>query len=152
MSSNAFTLIYLLGEKNMADQRPGGLTALAVFNFIFGAFAVIGSLALIAVITAANVVEKEGTVEIGSLGLVYLTTILMVLSAGLLIASGVGYIKQKLFLGRKLGNAYACLSVIGTVIGLINCGGVSIGTIIGLIYPVLTLLLLNGSFKDDLGN
>jgi hypothetical protein len=29
-------------------------------------------------------------------------------------------------------------------------GGFSIGTIVGLIYPVLTLVLLNGTFKHDL--
>ena len=145
----------------MADKRPGGLTALAVFNFIFGGFGVIialGALALTgladAAVTAAEGVEGS-TVEYDgpSIGVIYLYSALLLLAAGLLITSGVGYIKQKLFLGRKLGNAYAGVSLLNTVIGLAMIGGgFGIGTIIGLIYPVLTLVLLNTTFKEDLVN
>ena len=145
----------------MADKRPGGLTALAVFNFIFGGLGVIGALGLLALIGAAEVVANEAgtslaeaTEESGaSVGILYVSLILMLVSASLLIASGVGYIKQKLFLGRKLGNAYACLSLLNTVIGLAMIGGgFGVGTIIGLIYPILTLALLNTTFKEDLVN
>jgi len=31
-------------------------------------------------------------------------------------------------------------------------GGFNIGTIIGLIYPIVTLVLINTTFKDDLTN
>ena len=145
----------------MADKRPGGLTALAVFNFIFGGLGVIGALGLLALIGAAEVVANEAgtslaeaTEESGaSVGVLYVSLILMLISASLLIASGVGYIKQKLFLGRKLGNAYACTSLLNTVIGLAMIGGgFGVGTIIGLIYPILTLALLNTTFKEDLVN
>lgn len=145
----------------MADKRPGGLTALAVFNFIFGGLGVIGALGLLALIGAAEVVANEAgtslaeaTEESGaSVGVLYISLILMLISASLLIASGVGYIKQKLFLGRKLGNAYACTSLLNTVIGLAMIGGgFGVGTIIGLIYPILTLALLNTTFKEDLVN
>jgi len=133
----------------MADKRPGGLTALAVFNFIFGGFAVILSLGLLVIVAAVDEFIAENG---GSVGLLYLVTLLTVASAGLLIASGVGYLKQKLFLGRKLGNAYAAVSLTSTVVSLANGGDFGVGTIIFLIYPVLTLALLNGSFKEDLVN
>jgi hypothetical protein len=145
----------------MADKRPGGLTALAVFNFIFGGLGVLGALALLALVGAADAVisSAEGmegaTVDYDgpSIGVIYLSLVLGLVSAALLITSGVGYIKQKLFLGRKLGNAYACLSLLNTVIGLaLIGGGFGIGTIIGLIYPILTLALLNTTFKEDLVN
>ncbi len=145
----------------MADKRPGGLTALAVFNFIFGGLGVLGALALLAlvgaadaVLTAAEGVEgSEVTYDGPSVGIIYVSLLLGLTSAGLLITSGVGYLKQKLFLGRKLGNAYACLSLLNTVIGLAMIGGgFGIGTIIGLIYPILTLALLNTTFKEDLVN
>lgn len=145
----------------MADKRPGGLTALAVFNFIFGGLGVIGALALLALIGAAEVIANEAGSSLAeasgeagtSVGILYISLVLMLVSAALLIASGVGYIKQKLFLGRKLGNAYACLSLLNTLIGLILIGGgFGVGTIIGLVYPVLTLALLNSTFKDDLVN
>ncbi len=133
----------------MTDKRPGGLTALAVFNFIFGGFAVILSLGLLVIVAAVDEFIAENG---GSVGLLYLVTLLTVASAGLLIASGVGYLKQKLFLGRKLGNAYAAVSLTSTVVSLANGGDFGVGTIIFLIYPVLTLALLNGSFKEDLVN
>ena len=37
-----------------SGKRPGGLTALAVFNFIFGAFGLLGSLALIPMVKFAD--------------------------------------------------------------------------------------------------
>jgi len=73
----------------------------------------------------------------------------------LLIASGVGYLKQKRFLGRTLGSVYAGLSILASIVSSAMLstelgGGFSILTIVGLIYPVLTLVLLNGTFKHDL--
>jgi hypothetical protein len=143
----------------MADKRPGGLTALAVFNFIFGGLGVIGALGLLALVGAADAVISDAgglestTYDGPSVGVIYLSLVLMLIAAGLLISSGVGYIKQKAFLGRTLGNAYAGVSLLNTVIGLaLIGGGFGIGTIIGLIYPILTLALLNTTFKEDLVN
>ena len=78
----------------------------------------------------------------------------MAVGAFLLIASGVGYLKQKKVLGRGFGNTYAVLSIATALVGasLVSekaGGGFTIGTIVGLIYPVLTLILLNGTFKHD---
>lgn len=71
------------------------------------------------------------------------------------IVSGIGYLQQKKFLGRTLGNAYAVLSVVSGLIPALMIsdpdagGGFQIGTIVGLVYPVLTLVLLNTTFKHD---
>jgi hypothetical protein len=83
--------------------------------------------------------------------------ILTALSGTLLLLSGIGYLKQKKVMGRMLGNIYGVLSIFGGIVsGLMFRtelgGGFNIGTIIGLIYPILTLILINTTFKDDLTN
>jgi len=75
----------------------------------------------------------------------------------LLLLSGIGYLKLKKFLGRMIGNTYAVISIVSSVISGIMFpsemgGGFNIGTIIGLIYPIITLILLNTTFKEDLTN
>ncbi len=82
---------------------------------------------------------------------------LTIISSVLLLLSGIGYLKQKKFLGRTIGKTYAVVTIISSVItGIMFApelgGGFNIGTMIGLIYPVLTLILLNTTFKDDLIN
>ena len=136
----------------MADgKRPGGLTALAVFNFIFGGLSVLAALALgFALANADELAAKHPELKDISRGMLTLTLVLTIASAVLLIASGVGYLKQKRFLGRTLGTIYAVLSLVSTVVAVVSGQVVDIGTIIGVIYPVLTLLLVNLTFKDDL--
>jgi hypothetical protein len=137
----------------MADgKRPGGLTALAVLNFVFGGLGALGLLALLALLRVADTAGELQNVHI-SPGAVYLSLLLGLVSVSLMIAAGVGYLKQKRMLGRTLGNVYAITSLINTVIGIVAIkNGFGIGTIIGLIYPLLTLFLLNTTFKDDLVN
>lgn len=149
-------------------KRPGGLTALAVFNFVFGGFGLLGTLGLLALMAfigaAAESGENQEAVEAQremaraweqlGIGLFYFVIALGVVSSILLIASGVGYLKQKRFLGRTLGNVYAGLAILSSVVmGFMVSneagGGFNIGTIIGLTYPVLTLVLLNTTFKED---
>jgi hypothetical protein len=81
-------------------------------------------------------------------------TFLSLIPVALLIVSGVGYLKQKKMLGRMIGNLYAVISIILGIAGvaLIDeeiTGGFSVGSLIEFIYPVLTLFLLNVTFKDD---
>jgi hypothetical protein len=140
----------------MSDgKRPGGLTALAVLNFVFGGLGAIGLLALFALLSAADQASGgEFTTEMAKqpdAGLVWISILLSMVSVGLMITSGVGYLGQRRFLGRTLGNAYALVSLVGTAIGT-SVSGFGIGTVIGLVYPVLTLVLINTTFKDDLVN
>ncbi len=144
-------------------KRPGGLTALAVLNFIFGGFAMLGVLAMAALFGVAAAVEGQDTEEARKVAeameeagpLFGVALVLSLVSGVLLIASGVGYLKQKRFLGRTLGSVYAGLSILASLVtsAMLSTelgGGFSISTIVGLIYPVLTLVLLNGTFKHDL--
>lgn len=140
----------------MAGKRHGGLTALAVLNFVFGGIAAIftllafGGLALLREAikqSEASGVKYEGQ----SMTVAYVMLLLGAVSALLLIVSGVGYIKQKRFLGRTLGSLYAVVSLTSTVIGIATVG-IGIGGIAFAIYPLLTLILLNSSFKNDLVN
>jgi hypothetical protein len=144
-------------------KRPGGLTALAVLNFIFGGFAMLGVLAMAALLGVASAVEGQDTEEARKVaeameqaGPLFLVALVLSLVSGvLLIASGVGYIQQKRFLGRTVGSIYAGLSILGSLVSSATLsaelgGGFDIRTIVGLVYPVLTLILLNGTFKHDL--
>lgn len=154
-----------------AGKRPGGLTALAVLNFVFGGFGVLGVLAM-AALTAASIVGADAVSDAAAesgdvawqaafeayreagMSFFYLTLALSLLSTVLMLASGVGYLQQKKFLGRTLGSAYALLAILQTLInGMLLTeefgGGFGLATVVGLIYPILTLFLLNTTFKED---
>ncbi|MEO6597343.1 MAG: hypothetical protein ABIP94_21580 [Planctomycetota bacterium] len=152
-------------------KRPGGLTALAVLNFIFGGFGALGSLGMLAILAFINSAAQSGSNpeaakaqeamakawEETGVGVFYAMLALGTVTAILLIASGVGYLKQKQFLGRTLGNAYAILSLVRSVVMAASVsegagGGFTIVTLVFIVYPVLTLVLLNGTFKHDFVN
>jgi hypothetical protein len=72
----------------------------------------------------------------------------------LLIASGVGYLKLRRFLGRTLGIVYGAASVIWGVVVLAflqSDTGEDAGlwNLIGFVYPAVTLFALLGPFKHD---
>ncbi|MHC4397064.1 MAG: hypothetical protein ACYS1A_15605 [Planctomycetota bacterium] len=149
------------------EKRPGGLTALAVLNFVFAGFGVMGLLGMIALfaflgkIPTDNMDENaraqiEAMQDMGAPFFILMFA-LSAVSSVLLLISGIGYLKQKKIMGRVLGSAYGLLTIISSLLtGLLFDpklgGGFNIGTIIGLIYPLLTLILLNSTFKDDLVN
>lgn len=146
-----------------SEKRPGGLTALAVFNFIFGALEIVGAVSWVAMLRFSNAALEgaspdtrkiiEAFQHLGT-GLFVVIVLASLVSGALLIASGIGYLKLKKFLGRSLGNAYAILGVASTLMSSLLMpaelgGGFSLGSLVGLIYPVLTLILLNVVFKED---
>lgn len=137
-------------------RRPGGLTALAVLNFVFGGIAGLLLIGVAALLGGAHMVARDAghsLNEVPGAGLIYLALGLGAIRVICLIASGVGYIGQKRFLGRTLGNVYAILGIADTVIGVAMLHtGFGLFSLIGLIYPVLTLILVNTTFKDDLVN
>jgi hypothetical protein len=149
------------------EKRPGGLTALAVFNFIFAGLGVIGFMGFAALLGLRNVIptdnmqpdqraQFEAFQEMGTLFFVAILA-LMLVSMVLEIISGIGYLKQKRGMGWMVGNVYAIFSMVsGVVSGLVMKpelgGGFNIGAILGFVYPVLTLILLNSTFKEDFTN
>jgi hypothetical protein len=140
----------------MTGKRPGGLTALAVLNFVFGGFGAIGAaLGFLGLGLIREGIQKAeqmgGKYEGQSLTGAYIVIALTAVSALLLISSGVGYLKQTKT-GRALGNMYVLASLAGTVVGVVTGGGVGALTILFSIYPVLTFILINSSFKANLSN
>jgi hypothetical protein len=150
------------------EKRPGGLTALAVINFIFFALYLVGILGWFIVLlviievmptehmTEAQKAQMQAFEKLG-MPVFVLIFILSFAAALLLLLSGIGYIKQKKYLGRVLGNSYAVVDIISTCVSAAILtaeigGGFTIMTIVGLIYPVLTLILLNTTFREDLTN
>jgi hypothetical protein len=140
-------------------RRPGGLTALAVLNFVFGGLGILAVLALFALLSMADsALRAEGSAgitlsEAPGAGVIYIALAITAVQIILMIASGVGYLGMKKFLGRTLGNVYALIAIAGSVFSLVVAKqGFGLSTIIGLIYPVLTLVLLNTVFKEDFVN
>jgi hypothetical protein len=149
------------------EKRPGGLTALAVINFVFSGWNLLGLLGMIALFAFIGMIptdqmeeaeraQLEAFKDMG-LPLFLFIFVLTILTAVLLLLSGIGYLKQKKMLGWGVGNAYGIISIVSSVVTAFLFppemgGGFQIMTIVGLIYPVLTLILLNTTFKDDLTN
>lgn len=164
-------------------KRPGGLTALAVFNFIGSALDLLGVVSLVAMVVfapslkemvkegAEKRAEKRGDSESGlsedeqrsiavfeafertGYGRLVAYCALEAACAGLLLAAGIGYLKQRRW-GRILGHVYAVASVAATFSAIyllpgVAGGGFKFGALIAFVYPVLTILLLNTTFKED---
>lgn len=144
-------------------KRPGGLTALAIINFILcgasllslATFALIGKVPTEEMEEAQRAqIEAFKNMEPSTLILLFGSTLV---TGVLLLLAGIGYLKQKRFLGRILGSTYAVAAIISSIMGALMMppeleGGFNLGTLIGLVYPILTLILVNTTFKDDLVN
>jgi len=148
-------------------KRPGGLTALAVINFVIAGVGFLGILGMIALFAFVGEIPTEGMDEtqkaqmeaFQDMGLPVFIVVfgLEAVSSLLLLVSGIGYLKQKKIMGWAIGNAYAVVAIISSVVSAFMFaaelgGGFNIGTMINLIYPLVTLILLNTTFKDDLTN
>jgi hypothetical protein len=147
-------------------KRPGGLTALAVLNFVFGGIGLMGALGWAAMPYLMEFAAKSGDAEaeenarvvIAAVeqtgGWFYVIIAVSLVSSALMIPSGIGYLQQKKFLGRTLGNVYAPLAIAEALLRASKAplalgGEFHLATIVGLIYPLLTLYLLNVTFKED---
>ena len=149
-------------DPRKVSKRPGGLTALAVINFVAAGIGLLSVLGLVALLKYADLVGDHASAadlevikafnDLG-MGLWALEVIASVLAAALLIIAGVGYLKVKPW-GRVAGNLYAIISIASSVISAVLFpvelgGGFQIGTMIGFVYPVLTVILINTTFKED---
>jgi hypothetical protein len=155
------------GQKMTEGKRPGGLTALAVINFVLCGLTLLSIVTLAAFFALKDMIptdqmdarQKEQIEAVKNMGVPALVLILVfrVVTAGLLLPSGIGYLQQKKILGRMIGNGYAVVGILASIAYVFLLkpelgGGFRIGSIIGLIYPIITLALLNTTFKDDLTN
>ena len=145
-------------------KRPGGLTALAVLNFVFGGKDCLNLLGLVVAWAVKHdkitLPDEEGMAEFKKAvaqlpdNIIYAMMGFAAVSAFVLIASGVGYLKQNRVWGRVLGSVGAIVGIGGTLaVAAMTVdapgGGFALLTIAMLIYPVLTLILLNTTFRED---
>ena len=128
-------------------RRPGGLTALAVLNFVFGGLGLLVNLIQLAFVD--KIVEKAGD-QAPSTSAIYVVTLLGIASGGLLVAAGIGYLGQKKNLGQRVGAAYVVTALPGAVAELVlTSQDFSVFTLFFMVYPLVTLFLIYTSFKDD---
>ncbi len=145
-------------------MRPGGLTALAVINFVFAFWNLLGGIAQIALFFMIFVggvdtgdpksgAQFDKVREIGASTYIVIIVALF-LSATMLAISGVGYLKLKRVWGRYFASVWA-VAYLGFVVFMIiqipreMDGGFSMGALAGMLYPSLTLILVNTIFRRD---
>jgi hypothetical protein len=134
--------------------RPSGLTTFAILNFVFAGVSVLGILLSIGCTTCVKMTDQSGQAvsgpEITALTIVF--SVLNLVLVGLLIASGIGYLKLNRILGRWCGNLYALgqivLQVIGIAAGVGSLGEVTLFTVSAFVWPALTLFFINVVFRD----
>jgi hypothetical protein len=148
------------------QKRPGGLTALAVINFVLAGLVFFGVILLQTMRPLLDRLPAKGmspaqqatfaAIQNMNLGMIVLTVCLGILSSLFLLIAGLGYLKQKRVMGRICGNCYFVIAVLRTLLALVIMPFVGaptiFSTIIGLVYPVITLVLINGKFKENLVN
>ena len=131
--------------------RPGGLTALAVINFVIAGFLGLGLLGLLIVLGGGGDRPKGVTDSY-----LYMRTLFLAVDVGLLVLAGVGYLRQRRIMGRFLGSGEAVFSLLffGYVLGYTLGQGhqFMFSTLQQLIYPGITLVLLNWVFRENLVN
>jgi hypothetical protein len=135
-------------------MRPGGLTALAVFNFVFGGLGALQSLAGLAlvgeIIRQAEQAARQGGPPAPNAGLLYLMLGIGAVQAGILITSGVGYLTRKRVVGWLFGNLYAVVALLVVVLTFVlTPTQFTIVNLISFAYPLITLFLLNVIFRKD---
>ena len=135
-------------------MRPGGLTALSIFNFVFGGIE--GLLNLIGLATLGMFYDKMAEQSqhsgqpIPSLALLYTLAILAVVRAALLVTSGIGYIGMRKLVGRWFGNVYAVMALGSIAFELYQAPQhITPFNLLEFVYPLITLFLLNTVFRKD---
>ncbi len=131
------------------SKRPGGITALAVFNFVFGGIAIITSLLSIAFIENAQKEFEHYGLTVSETVL-YFTFSFALVVAVLEVISGIGYLRLKNKMGKQLGTIFAISSIIYTATQVqFMEGATGFMVVPDFAYPVITLFLLHLTFRDD---
>ncbi len=124
----------------MSEQRPKGLTALAIINFVF-AFMGLGYLAIL--IIMPEVQSLSG----------YSSSVYAILSPTLtsilLIVSGIGFIRVSYGLGFIGGIVFTCVSILNTItFSALQDFNNLLLQMPGMLYPILLLILLIFKYRD----
>ena len=157
-----------MSEKESA--RPGGLTALAIVNFIFGAMMILNGFGRLMLLLIIHRVESATPAEleenpvlkqllemkdmIAEMGVEPSPTLVLAIGLGLLawcigIVAGIGYLRMKQVMGRTLGNVFAITAMVSASL-VISVASFGILVVLEFVYPLMTLFLLNRTFKENL--
>jgi hypothetical protein len=151
------------GDHMTAGSRPGGLTALAIANLAIGAIDLLGAAGNTVVwLMSRGVVsldaEKQAKI-VEHVDLIGEPAWIVQIGWGavcgvLLLLAGIGYLRQSRFLGRTLGRTYAVVSLafaatFAWFLGQQTGEVVNFMVLVAVVYPLLTLLLLGTTFKED---
>ena len=138
-------------------KRAPGLSALAVGNFILGGLGVVfwlcmGLFVIIVVTPAGEFVPADGLLV--PAWWYMLLCFLGSVHSGLAILVGVGYRRRRKVLGWVLGNVYGVLAVGHSLLWIKTFWGSSAlwPALVGLVYGLGTLVLLNALFKRHLAS
>lgn len=154
--------------------RPGGLTALAVINFVLAALGCVGALGAVAVSALFSSslmdnpdvqaqIKPEDQEQIAHAKEVFSHPLYPVhagvegVNAILLVIAGVGYLRMKRVTGRIVGNVYAVLAIANEAFGITLIpasvgAGMGLALLPGFLYPLLTLFFINVTFRNELVN
>jgi hypothetical protein len=136
----------------MSDgERPGGLTVLAVLSFIWAGLELLGSaFRAVAMATGGggNMDTPLGTVRPLAVWILVLGEFA---GGALLLLAAIGFLGMRRVMGRWVGTAYALVTA-GVLFALQAVEPLlfNFGLVIGLVYAVLILLLVNTTFRHDL--
>ncbi len=124
---------------------------MAVINFVIAGVLGLGLLGLV-MILAGSVDRPKGVSE----GYLYVRAAFVAGDVGLLVIAGIGYLRMKRVMGRWLGSAEAVYSLLFFAYVLSYTLGeghpFQFSTLQQLIYPGITLVLLNVVFRENLVN
>lgn len=133
--------------------RPSGLTALAVFNFVLAGWGLIKLLG-VAIVLSVGATQGQDAPPPPPTGLMLMTLAYLIFDVGLMIVAAIGYLKLKRILGRWVGTGEAVFSLVyfAAMVIYVQSMGLpfALGNLSTLVYPCLTLVLLNVVFRENL--
>jgi hypothetical protein len=145
------------------SKRPGGLTFFAIINFILAFLSIAGagllfiSIAFVGQIPMENMTEAQRA-SVETLKNMPASSLIFSISRSviggiLLLLAGIGYLKQNRVLGYIIGNVYVAAMIIYTVLSPFILGAAVkkgiISSFVALLYPVITLIVLNFIYRKN---
>ncbi len=143
----------LVGKRGVAvmgaerSQRPGGVTTLAIINFVEFAISLLGVLGLVFVYFRGAAVQSGLS---GNTGLLILLAFNGVISV-LMFLSGIGLLGCRKIIGRHLTSLLFLVSLAKSV-WVVNAESKQFDLMLValVVWPLIAAVLVNTVFKDDL--
>ncbi len=134
--------------------RPGGLTALAIINFVFGGLGVIGAISNLAMLGQIAASYRSGPFAgMGTPpteGALLASSLLSIPVMAMEIAAGFGFLRQRRGMGYIVGNIAAGAQILHCLLAMFILRGMGVmmfSALSGAIYPIVLLILLNTIFR-----